>query len=206
MKETTASRTQHRARKPQQARGRAKYEHVLDVTESLLVDEGYDAINTNAIAAAAGISIGSLYHYFPDKAAVLTALAERFYERYMVLMAAYHESLNSSVPIRDYVEGLLGTLETFAEQNPALGPSFVVASLAVTEIDDLDRDYHRKIIEMLADHYRKVKPALGSEAASAAATTVMLVLDALFLEGDDATDVLADEAIRMLTAYLEMYL
>jgi AcrR family transcriptional regulator len=42
-----------------------------------LVEEGYKKANTNRIAERAGISIGSLYQYFPNKESLMTALMEQ---------------------------------------------------------------------------------------------------------------------------------
>lgn len=62
---------------PKQDRSRQTYERILVAAEKLFVERGWDGLNTNAIAEEAGVSIGSLYRYFPDKSAVLRALAER---------------------------------------------------------------------------------------------------------------------------------
>lgn len=64
-------------RKPRQERSRYKVELILEATVRLLERDGIDALTTNAIAAAAGVSIGTLYQYFPNKMAILDALAER---------------------------------------------------------------------------------------------------------------------------------
>jgi AcrR family transcriptional regulator len=50
---------------------------LLDAAARLLVREGYAGVNTNAIAKQAGISIGSLYQYFPSKDALIAAVHER---------------------------------------------------------------------------------------------------------------------------------
>lgn len=50
---------------------------VRDATALLLDRDGYEALNTNAIARVAGVSIGSLYQYFPDKHAIVVELARR---------------------------------------------------------------------------------------------------------------------------------
>jgi AcrR family transcriptional regulator len=62
---------------PKQERSRRTYEWILVAAEKLFIESGWDDLTTNAVAEAAGISIGSLYRYFPDKAAVVRALAAR---------------------------------------------------------------------------------------------------------------------------------
>lgn len=64
-------------KKPTQARSRATYEAILDAAAQVLANDGYVASTTNKIAERAGVSIGSLYEYFPSKEAVFTALIER---------------------------------------------------------------------------------------------------------------------------------
>jgi AcrR family transcriptional regulator len=64
-------------RRPQQRRARDTVEAVLDAVIRLLKREGSGAITTNRIAEVAGVSIGSVYQYFPDKRAIFTALHQR---------------------------------------------------------------------------------------------------------------------------------
>lgn len=63
--------------KPTQERSRRTLEAILDAGAALILEQGYDQVSTNAIAARAGIAIGSLYRYFPDKRSLLSALVER---------------------------------------------------------------------------------------------------------------------------------
>ncbi|WP_310481815.1 TetR/AcrR family transcriptional regulator [Chamaesiphon sp. VAR_48_metabat_403] len=62
---------------PKQDRSRVTVEAILEATTRILVEEGYDKANTNRIAERAGISIGSLYQYFPNKESLMTALMEQ---------------------------------------------------------------------------------------------------------------------------------
>jgi AcrR family transcriptional regulator len=64
-------------RRPKQRRARQTVEAVLDAVIRLLKREGSGAITTNRIAEVAGVSIGSVYQYFPDKRAIFTALHQR---------------------------------------------------------------------------------------------------------------------------------
>lgn len=67
-----------KARKaPTQERSRATVEAILGAAARVLLATGYDRLSTNRVAAAAGVSIGSLYQYFPSKEAIVAALAER---------------------------------------------------------------------------------------------------------------------------------
>jgi len=60
-----------------QKRSRVTVETLLDATARVLTREGYDRASTNRIAARAGVSVGSLYQYFPNKEALVAALVAR---------------------------------------------------------------------------------------------------------------------------------
>ncbi|NJO39438.1 MAG: TetR/AcrR family transcriptional regulator [Cyanobacteria bacterium CRU_2_1] len=61
---------------PQQDRSKITVDAILTATARILTEEGYDKASTNRIAEMAGVSIGSLYQYFPNKEALVAALAE----------------------------------------------------------------------------------------------------------------------------------
>ena len=67
-------------REPRQGRSRQTVHAVLGAVSRVIRREGIDAVTTNRIAEAAGVSIGSLYQYFPDKKAIFSALHERHVE------------------------------------------------------------------------------------------------------------------------------
>ncbi len=62
---------------PRQARAEATVEAIIEAAARILEREGLEAFNTNAIARQAGVSVGSLYQYFPGKDAVMAALIRR---------------------------------------------------------------------------------------------------------------------------------
>ncbi len=64
-------------KKPRQERSQATVDAILDATARVLCSTGYDRASTNRIALAAGVSVGSLYQYFPSKEALVAALVER---------------------------------------------------------------------------------------------------------------------------------
>lgn len=64
-------------KRPQQARSRALVDALVEATERVLTRSGYEAATTQAIADVAGVSIGSLYQYFPNKEALVAAVVER---------------------------------------------------------------------------------------------------------------------------------
>lgn len=67
-------------KRPRQARSKATVDSILEATSRVLVKHGFDRLSTNAVAAAAGVSIGSLYQYFPNKESLVSALIDRHME------------------------------------------------------------------------------------------------------------------------------
>lgn len=64
-------------KRPQQLRSQATVDAILDAAAHLFCESGFAATTTNTVAERAGVSIGSLYQYFPNKIALLEALRER---------------------------------------------------------------------------------------------------------------------------------
>jgi AcrR family transcriptional regulator len=63
---------------PAQQRSRERLERILAVATGLIAERGSDLMRMSEVAELAGISIGSLYQYFPDKGAIIRALADRY--------------------------------------------------------------------------------------------------------------------------------
>jgi len=65
-------------REPAQQRSRERVERMLSAASALIEEKGSDAMRMGEVAEKAGVSIGSLYQFFPDKAAIIRTLAERY--------------------------------------------------------------------------------------------------------------------------------
>lgn len=76
MPRPTKSRIRPR-KQPTQRRAQDTYDALLEATARVLVARGWSGTTTNHIAQRAGVSVGSLYEYFPGKEALVTALVER---------------------------------------------------------------------------------------------------------------------------------
>ena len=98
-------------KRPTQARSRATVDTILDAAAHVFAERGYTSTTTNHIATHAGLSIGSLYQYFPNKDALLVAMEERHLEQMEVLMAAATTRWRQNNPTQtEWAEDLVDTL------------------------------------------------------------------------------------------------
>lgn len=96
-------------RDPVSEEGRRIVEAILEAAERLLASECYGELSTNRIADAAGVSIGSFYHYFPNKESVVAALARALDRRAMALLYLRREAI-AGASARDAVLEFVGVL------------------------------------------------------------------------------------------------
>ncbi len=95
----TRPRTNPR-KSPTQNRSKVTVDAILGATARILKKEGYDRASTNKIAEAAGVSVGSLYQYFPSKEALVAALIERHTAEMTQLLEATAVALvDAPIPI-----------------------------------------------------------------------------------------------------------
>jgi AcrR family transcriptional regulator len=106
---------------PRQRRSRETVDAILEAGARVFAERGYQAGSTNRIAEAAGVSIGSLYEYFPNKEAILVALAERRLEQMVseieTLLAASRESAES---VESLLQRFVSAMLEVHERDPHL--------------------------------------------------------------------------------------
>jgi AcrR family transcriptional regulator len=112
---------------PTQARARATVDAIVDATARVLVKDGWDRASTNRVAETAGVSVGSLYQYFPSKESLVLAVMERHQER------------------------ILERLEKELIESAAAGVEVVTRRLirSMLEIHEVDPRLHRVLLEQV---------------------------------------------------------
>ena len=104
-------------REPTQERAKARVERILVSASELIAETGSDTVRMTEVAARAGIPIGSLYQYFPDKGAILRLLAMRFMERVRVSLAEGLKDIASADEALARIDAILeGYYETFINE------------------------------------------------------------------------------------------
>ena len=104
------------SRLPVQKRGQQRVEAILDAAEVVFGEMGVEAATTNAIAERAGASVGSLYHFFANKDAILYALAERYAESIQGTLASTRRIDEPWVPLNELFTEMIAR---FAEMDVA---------------------------------------------------------------------------------------
>jgi AcrR family transcriptional regulator len=95
-------------KQPTQQRSRETVAAILDAAAQVFESQGYEAGTTDRIAERAGVSVGSLYQYFPSKDVILVALAARHIERAASLVESMVQAAQSeAVPLGDLLERLV---------------------------------------------------------------------------------------------------
>ena len=117
-----ASKTEPRKR-PKQARSQVLYDSLIEATRRLLASEGVDAVTTARVAELAGVSIGSLYQYFPSREALVAAVIDAKLESDMRELAPVLAELHQA-ELDDAIRGLVEMVvryyrdETLASAHP----------------------------------------------------------------------------------------
>jgi len=194
-------------RKPTQARARATMDMIFEATARIIERNGIAALNTNHIAERAGISIGSLYEYFPNKDAILIAMArQRLAEDERLVrqaLAGPHADQNVSLARR-----AIHALVALHEHRPKVRRAIMAVHLAHGFGSEHARPV-QEIAELIVQRNTRLlgdKTAAVLDHASLFVITraVIGVIRAAFEERSllPGTTSLEDELVRLVEAYL----
>ncbi|GAB3997110.1 hypothetical protein GCM10029992_19080 [Glycomyces albus] len=101
-----------------QARGQRRMEQLLDAAAEVFAEKGFKGTSTNAVAARAGASPGTLYQFFGNKEELAEALMARYVDR---LRAAHGEAFDpalASLPLDELLDRVIDPLIAFDRANP----------------------------------------------------------------------------------------
>lgn len=93
-----------------QRRSKDKVQRILDTTLEMLSSGPADRITTNDIAKTAGMSIGTLYHYFPKKEAIFYELFRRWLSQTLVALDDVDSQFDGTEPLENYVDAIFERL------------------------------------------------------------------------------------------------
>ncbi|MEL6342641.1 MAG: TetR/AcrR family transcriptional regulator [Myxococcota bacterium] len=193
-------------KEPRQARSRALVQSLIDATARVLTEEGYQAANTNRIAEVAGVSVGSLYQYFPGKDALVFAVAREQSERRRALLVQAMTTTGLDGDIRAMVQAFVhGMIRAYAETAPiqrALTEQML--HLGLDHYQRLRMDFEQLLTGWLALNRHRVRLRdLGSASFVLFMSVEMTVRGALLFEPSRLHDpALEAELVDMIVRYL----
>ncbi|GAA2892461.1 hypothetical protein GCM10020220_098200 [Nonomuraea rubra] len=108
-------------KQPRQQRSRETVAAILEAAAQLFQRYGYAGTTTNKIAERAGVSIGSLYQYFPNKDSLLVALAEHYLaESGEQVARVFARAAEQRPSLPELLTGLVGCVADLHTDRPAL--------------------------------------------------------------------------------------
>jgi AcrR family transcriptional regulator len=107
-------------RRPVQQRSEATVEAILQAAAQVFERRGYAAGTTNRIAERAGVSIGTLYQYFPNKDAILVALVHRHLAESTAALQPHLQRLGSGADFDDVLPDIVQAMVTMHALAPGL--------------------------------------------------------------------------------------
>ncbi len=194
-------------RQPKQQRSRSLVDTLLEATARVLADKGLAHTTTNEIARVAGVSVGSLYQYFPSKEALAAALIERQVELdIQELSAATAEVLGQ--PLEEIVAHTVRAMLAMHRRDKGLMPALLqlvplVDRIAhVRQVAAQGRELLRALLEA---HRERLRPGMDLELATfIAGRTLEELVHVAVMERPELLDDarFADELTHLLLAYL----
>lgn len=193
-------------KRPSQARSKATVDTILEATTRILKKQGFDALSTNAVAAQAGVSIGSLYQYFPNKEALVRALIDRHMEEMNAAIFAELKRV-AEMPIGQAARAVVElTIRAHAvdpelhrvltEQVPRIGK--------LSRLREMDELMHRMVAGLLAARRRDLAIRDPDLAAFILVSTIEAVIHraALLYPARLRDPRLVEETTLLVTRYL----
>jgi len=138
-------------KQPSQQRSRVTVQAILEAAIHIFDEFGYAAGTTSRIASRAGVSIGSLYQYFPNKDSILTALAEQHLAEGLALSVRLLETLRTtSLGLELVLHDIVGHMITLHENNPGLHRLLYEEGLLPAQLRQTARQAEQFLIEEVA--------------------------------------------------------
>ena len=193
-----------------QERSRATVDALVEATAHILVKEGFDKASTNRIAEVAGVSVGSLYQYFPSKEALVAAVVERHQQEIMQTVRSELADI-STQPVKKAIRALVAVAVKAHRVDPKLHRVLAEQIPRVGELEKLET-FNRENFTLFRTYLERHQDELRVDDLDLASFICVTSIEALThnavlhyskMLSDEGMEVLIDEAARLVTAYLK---
>jgi AcrR family transcriptional regulator len=193
-------------KRPRQARARVTVDTILAASAQVLVRRGFDRFTTNEVAEVAGVSIGSLYQYFPNKEALVVALIEKHLEEMNAALTCELARV-SQLPMAQAARAVIELTirahqvdwalhQVLSEQVPRVG-----RMARIRELDAISHGMVTQIFELRRRDLAITNPELSAFVVCAAIEAIVH-RSALHAPERLSDPNLVDEATLLVTRYL----
>lgn len=191
-------------KQPQQARSRATIEAILQAAAHILGERGWEGLTTNEVAGMAGVSIGSLYQYFPHKLALVEAVRRRHFDDVLaVLRAAADRRLPRAHRIESLVDGMISVHSRFPTAHRVLLEETPRSQDAGILHDRFAAKLHQRYEAIVRVNARSASPAGLRIVARVLAAAVAGVVHDAAGQGTLQSERLRLELLRLVDSYLQ---
>ena len=191
-------------KRPRQERAVATVEAILEATRRVLVKHGYEKASTNRIADVAGVSIGSLYQYFPNKQALIAALIDTHCDEIMRVLSARLAEFRDAEP-REAARAMVAAMIGIHQINPKMHKVLIEQVPAVGKlkrIREVAREIEALLVVWLEARSSEVRRENSELVAFLLVRSVEAVTHAAVIERpDELGDELIDEITEMVARY-----
>lgn len=190
-------------KKPRQARSRGTVEAILQAGARILSDEGWAGFTTNKVAELAGVSIGSLYQYFPDKLSLVDAIRRRHLDDCLAVM---RKSRADGLPPARFVENLVQAMVAAHSIFPGLHRVLLDEAPSSDAYRDPNSEFERKYLGYYAEAVANYRNRQPTDADHVAALVVSDAIDGVIhnaaRRGMLADPAVQNELVRLVSLYL----
>jgi AcrR family transcriptional regulator len=196
-------------RVPQQDRGQRRVDRLLEAAAEVIAEVGVDGATTNAIAARAHTSVGSLYQFFPNKDAIVHALAARYTAEFEQLKDRVMALEVADLPLDRMMRGIVEPIAAYCDANPAYRHVYAATSDAVAGPSPDEARLHAAVVarveSLIARRCPWVPPAQRHVAAVVQVETVHAILFHMQARPREERPALREELVRMIVCALEPF-
>lgn len=173
-------------RRPHQRRSERRVREILDVTARLLEEVGPNNLTTNRVAEKLGVSVGTLYHYFPNKHAILYVLGVNWLDEWQKAFDEMERFSHTETSITGFVDRAIDRmLEVYRAQHGIL--HLVQAMFTIPELRQLDTRQDEVAVERLSIMFRRLGVAGTAAERGRLARVYFKLSNSLLLEAVSQT-------------------
>ncbi|MGJ7533286.1 MULTISPECIES: TetR/AcrR family transcriptional regulator [unclassified Variovorax] len=189
---------------PRQQRSRVTVDVIVEAATRVLARRGWARFTTNEIAAVAGVSVGSLYQYFPNKLAIAEAIRQRHLDEVLVALSSAgddNEAVSLDQRVTRFADGVIAAHSVDEALHRVLLDE--VPLVARSSYAEFEAEYQRRYRALIAASANTNGGAGDDEtAARVLSSAVEGVVHAAAHRGDLGLPALRSELVRLIFAYL----